>query len=99
MGGYVTLLVGGVLFCVMYVWFRSRKIKNRYVEFVKIEDHIHQLQDLSNDNSIPKYATHLVYLTSANNPNEIEHKIRNVYPSRFNMIKHINHLVVCWTAC
>ncbi len=28
-----------------------------------------------NDNSIPKYATHLVYLTSANNPKEIEHKI------------------------
>jgi KUP system potassium uptake protein len=75
LGGYVTLIVGGVLFCVMYVWFRSRKIKNRYVEFVKIEDHIHQLQDLSNDNSIPKYATHLVYLTSANNPKEIEHKI------------------------
>ncbi len=25
--------------------------------------------------SVPKYATHLVYLTSANNPKEIEHKI------------------------
>ncbi len=75
MGGYVTLFVGGGLFGVMYVWFRSRKIKNRYVEFVKMEDYIHQLQDLSNDSSIPKYATHLVYLTSANNPKEIEHKI------------------------
>lgn len=75
LGGYVTLIVGGLLFCVMYVWYRSRKIKNRYVEFVKIEDHMHQLQDLSNDTSIPKYATHLVYLTSANNPKEIEHKI------------------------
>jgi len=75
MGGYVTLLVGGALFAIMYVWFRSRKIKNRYVEFVRMEDYIHQLQDLSNDSSIPKYATHLVYLTSANNPKEIEHKI------------------------
>lgn len=75
MGGYVTLIVGGALFAIMYVWFRSRKIKNRYVEFVRMEDYIHQLQDLSNDNSIPKYATHLVYLTSANNPKEIEHKI------------------------
>ncbi|MBK7762492.1 MAG: KUP/HAK/KT family potassium transporter [Bacteroidetes bacterium] len=75
MGGYVTLIVGGALFAVMYVWFRSRKIKNRYVEFVRMEDYIHQLQDLSNDSSIPKYATHLVYLTSANNPKEIEHKI------------------------
>jgi KUP system potassium uptake protein len=30
---------------------------------------------LSNDRAIPKYATHLVYLTSANNPLEIEHKV------------------------
>lgn len=74
-GGYVTLIIGGLLFGVMYVWFRARKIKNRYVEFVKLEDYINQLQDLSNDTSIPKYATHLVYLTSANNPREIEHKI------------------------
>ena len=74
-GGYVTLLLGGGLFGIMFVWFKSRKIKNRYVEFVKMDDHVHQLQELSNDLSIPKYATHLVYLTSANNPREIEHKI------------------------
>lgn len=74
-GGYVSILVAGLLFSVMYIWFRSRKIKNRYVEFVKMDDYVHQLQELSNDMSIPKYATHLVYLTSANNPKEIEHKI------------------------
>jgi KUP system potassium uptake protein len=74
-GGYVTLVIGGFLFGIMFVWFKSRKIKNRYVEFVKMDEYIHMLQDLSNDLSIPKYATHLVYLTSANNPHEIEHKI------------------------
>lgn len=74
-GGYVTLLVGGALFAVMYVWYRSRKIKNRYVEFVRLENYIPMIQELSNDKSIPKYSTHLVYMTSANNHNEIEHKI------------------------
>jgi KUP system potassium uptake protein len=74
-GGYATLLVGGALFAVMYVWYRSRKIKNRYVEFVRLENYIPMIQELSNDKSIPKYATHLVYMTSANNHNEIEHKI------------------------
>lgn len=74
-GGYVTLVVGGALFAVMYVWFRSRKIKNRYVEFVRMEHYIPMIQELSNDRTIPKYATHLVYMTSANNPKEIEHKI------------------------
>lgn len=74
-GGYITLLIGLLMFAVMYVWFRSRKIKNRYVEFVRLEHYIPQIQELSNDKSVPKYATHLVYLTSANNPKEIEHKI------------------------
>lgn len=74
-GGYVTLIVAGLLFLCMFVWFRSRKIRNRYVEFVRVDDYVSILQELSNDRSIPKYATHLVYLTSADNPKEIEHKI------------------------
>jgi KUP system potassium uptake protein len=74
-GGFVTLIIGGGLFTVMYVWFRARKIKNRYVEFVRLDQYLPTIQELSNDLSIPKYATHLVYLTSANNPKEIEHKI------------------------
>ena len=74
-GGYVTLIIGGGLFAIMYIWYRARKIKNRYVEFVRLEEYIPKLEELSNDTSVPKYATHLVYLTSANNPKEIEHKI------------------------
>jgi KUP system potassium uptake protein len=74
-GGYVTVVVGGLLFAVMYVWYKSRKIKNRYVEFVRLEDYISKMQELSNDSTVPKYATHLVYMSSANNPKEIEHKI------------------------
>ena len=71
----MTLIVGGLLFLVMFIWFKSRKIKNRYVEFVRLEHYIPKIQELSSDKSVPKYATHLVYLTSANNPKEIEHKI------------------------
>jgi KUP system potassium uptake protein len=74
-GGYITMLIGLIMFLVMYVWYRARKIKNRYVEFVRMEHYIPKIQELSNDKSVPKYATHLVYLTSANNPKEIEHKI------------------------
>jgi KUP system potassium uptake protein len=74
-GGYVTLIVGGLLFLIMYDWFKARKIKNRYIEFVPLEDYISKIQELSSDRSVPKYATHLVYLTSADNSHEIEHKI------------------------
>ena len=74
-GGYLTLVIGFLMFFVMYIWYRARKIKNRYVEFVRMEHYVPKIQELSNDKSVPKYATHLVYLTSANNPKEIEHKI------------------------
>ena len=74
-GGYVTLFIGLILFSVMWVWHEARKIKNRYVEFTSIDDYLSLLKDLSNDNSIPKYATHLVYLTSANRKEDIESKV------------------------
>ncbi len=74
-GGYITLIVASLFFIVMFVWFKARKIKNRFIEFVRLDQYLPILQELSNDATIPKYATHLVYLTSANNPKEIEHKI------------------------
>lgn len=74
-GGYVALIVGGILFLIMYTWYRARKIKNRYVEFVRLDHYIPKIQELSTDKSVFKYATHLVYLTSADNPKEIEHKV------------------------
>ena len=74
-GGFVTLIIGGVLFLIMYDWYRARKIKNRYIEFVRLDHYVPQIQELSYDTSVPKYATHLVFLTSADNPKEIEHKI------------------------
>jgi len=74
-GGYLTVMIGFVMFTIMYVWYRARKIKNRYVEFVRVEEYVPKLEELSNDSTVPKYATHLVYLTSANNNKEIEHKI------------------------
>ena len=74
-GGFVAFIAGGVLFFSMYIWYRARKIKNRYVEFVRLDTYISKIQELSSDKTIPKYGTHLVYLTSADNPKEIEHKI------------------------
>jgi len=74
-GGYVALIVGGILFLVMYAWYRARKIKNRYVEFVRLDHYIPKIQELSTDKSVPKYATHVVNLTSADNPKKVQHKI------------------------
>lgn len=74
-GGWITLLIASVLMSVMAVWFLAKKIRNRYTDVVKLADHQQKLVDLSGDESIPKYATHLVYMTGANNPEEIESKV------------------------
>ncbi|MDQ8054234.1 MAG: KUP/HAK/KT family potassium transporter [Pedobacter sp.] len=74
-GGWVTLLISCALLSVMWTWFNSRKIKNRFVKYVEIEDYFEILKELSNDESVPKYSSQLVYLTSANFKTEIESKI------------------------
>jgi KUP system potassium uptake protein len=74
-GGWVTLMIATILVTVMWVWYEARRIKNRYVEFVELKDYIKLINDLSKDLAVPKYATHLVYLTSADNKDEIESKI------------------------
>ena len=74
-GGWLTLLIAIGLVTMMWGWYAARKIRNRFVEFVKLKDYLNLLRDLSHDFSIPKNATHLVYLTSANMRDEIEAKV------------------------
>lgn len=64
----------GLIFT-MYVWFRARKINNRFLHFVDLKDQLPLLNALSADQSVSKYSTHLIYLTKANNAKQIEEKI------------------------
>lgn len=63
------------IFMIMYVWFYSRKINNRLMKFVELGKYIPLIKDLSNDDSIPKFSTHLIYLTKANHREQVEEKI------------------------
>lgn len=74
-GGWVTFLIACILFTVMWSWINARKIKNRYLKFSEIDDYLPILKDLSTDESVPKYASQLVYLTGSNFTSEIESKI------------------------
>jgi KUP system potassium uptake protein len=74
-GGWFTLSVGLVLFTIMWTWHTARKIRNRFVKFIEIEDYFSIIKELSEDETVPKYASQLVYLTSANFDSEIESKI------------------------
>ncbi|MEI6766297.1 MAG: KUP/HAK/KT family potassium transporter [Bacteroidota bacterium] len=65
------------IFTTMYAWFYARKIHNRFTKFVQVGKFANRLICLSKDTSIPKFSTHLIYLTKANNRDEIEEKIIN----------------------
>ncbi|HQT22392.1 MAG: potassium transporter Kup [Sphingobacteriales bacterium 17-39-43] len=74
-GGWFTLLLASFLLSIMWAWFSARKIKNRFVKFVEVDSYYPILKELSEDESVPKYASQLVYLTSSNFNSEIESKI------------------------
>ncbi|MBD1362899.1 KUP/HAK/KT family potassium transporter [Mucilaginibacter sp. ZT4R22] len=64
----------GLIFT-MYIWFRARKINNRFLSFVDLADQLPVLTALSADTTVSKFSTHLIYLTKANNSKQIEQKI------------------------
>lgn len=72
---WLFLALGIIAILVMYVWYRSRKITNSMLSFVKLQDQAELLKELSNDTTVPKFATHCIYLTKADNPNEVEQKV------------------------
>jgi KUP system potassium uptake protein len=74
-GGYVTLIIALMLISIMTIWYLAKKINKSYTKIVKIEDYKKVLVELSADLSIPKYATHLVYMTNAGRVDEIEEKV------------------------
>jgi KUP system potassium uptake protein len=64
----------GLIFT-MYIWYNARKINNRFLTFINLTEYIPLLESLSNDEHVPKFSSHLIYLTKANRPTHIEQKI------------------------
>ncbi|WAC12000.1 KUP/HAK/KT family potassium transporter [Dyadobacter pollutisoli] len=74
-GGWFTILVGVMVAGLMTVWLKAFYIKLRLTEYTKLETYLPALHELSRDISIPKYTTHLVFMTNASRATEIETKV------------------------
>ena len=74
-GGWLSVLLAGLLLLVMLSWIAGQRIRNELTEFVPLADWLPLLQRLSSDETVPKYATHLVYLTKAEDAREVENAI------------------------
>jgi KUP system potassium uptake protein len=74
-GGWITVVLAGSIGISMYAWYNGRLIKTRFIQFVKIEKYVAIIKDMKLDESIPKYATNLAYLSRAKRNDEVESKI------------------------
>lgn len=72
---WMMLIVYLVLIHVMWVTYMYRKMSNYFLQFEDLDNYVGTLRELSNDREVPKYATHLVFLTKANFHHQVEKKI------------------------
>ncbi|GAB3641236.1 KUP/HAK/KT family potassium transporter [Spirosoma arcticum] len=85
-GGYISVTLGVLLMGLMLFWYRGEALKARLTRFDPLPDNLPLLKALSNDTHIPKFATHLVYLTRSDDYRNIEsetlYSILNRAPKR-----------------
>lgn len=69
------ILFSSILFMIMFIWYYAKMKIIGLVKFADFSRYFNKLIQLSNDESIPKISTHLVYLTKASSVFQIEEKI------------------------
>lgn len=74
-GGWITVVLAGSIGICMYAWYNGRSIKTKFIKFVKLENYVSIIKDMKLDETIPKYATNLAYLSRARRNDEVESKI------------------------
>lgn len=102
-GGWFTLLIGIGVGTVMFTWNSGSRLKMAYTDYESLPQHLPALEMLSKDQGVPKYATHLVYMTGAPFPKLIETKVVyslfHIHPKRADVywFIHVNVLDVPYT--
>jgi len=62
-GGWFTLLVCICIFLLLYFLHRARKLRSVKYRLVNLEDYVEMFNDLIDDETVPKAATNLVFMT------------------------------------
>ena len=69
------MLIGGILFLMMYVWVRAIKIRRHYISTRPLDDYYQIISDIKADESIPKYAYNLVYVNNTDKEDAVHDKL------------------------
>jgi KUP system potassium uptake protein len=71
-GGWLSLLIGLILFSVMWAWYNVASLKQGFLKFDSIESKYPIFREIIQDNTISKFATHLIFITDAPLDSEVE---------------------------
>lgn len=74
-GGWYTLLAAGIVAGIMIVWHKSNAVHVGFIDFKPIAGSSPLICEMKRDESIPKYASNLVYLSNSPHPAMVESKI------------------------
>ena len=74
-GGWFAVLIGVILFIGIYSLYRARKIRERHIQMVKLDDYVPILMELSEDKTVAKEATNLVYMAVSSSIKKIDSSI------------------------
>ena len=74
-GGWFTLLIGGLLCFIMLVWVAALKIRRRHLSSRRTSDYYGIISDIKADDTIPKYASNLVYVNHSRGEGSVDDKL------------------------
>jgi KUP system potassium uptake protein len=74
-GGWFAFLIASVLFIILFVQLRARRLRTRHTEFVDLKHYVEMIKDLQADETVPKDATNLVFLAVADSKRYIDSNI------------------------
>lgn len=74
-GGWFTIMLALIAGSTMYIWYRAWNIRRKYLTFKKLSDYYDIIRDLKADETIPKYATNLVYIRQSDSDDMVEDKL------------------------
>lgn len=74
-GGWFTIMLALIAGSTMYIWYSAWNIRRKYLKFKKLSDYYDIIRDLKADETIPKYATNLVYIRQSDSDDMVEDKL------------------------
>lgn len=69
------MLIASIIFMATWLFYKGRILRNKHIEFIEMKEFIPLLKELMKDETVPKEATNLVYLSMVNDANHIDSNI------------------------